>query len=217
MDISGEIDQSAKIIWDYHHLNMPLKQADCMIVLGSNDVRVAEYAAELFKQGLAPIAVFSGHRGQLTEKWHRSEADVYAEAALAAGLPRENILIENQSTNTGQNLLFSRKLLEEHGIYPKSVLLVHKPYMERRTYATARKIWSEVECIVTSPPIPFEDYPNETIPKDIVINQMVADLQRIMLYPVRGFQIKQNVPAPVRKAYDELTKRGFTKRLVVKE
>lgn len=198
-------------------MNMQLQRADCMIVLGSNDVRVAEYAAGLFKQGLAPIVVFSGHKGQLTEKWERSEAEVYAEAAIAAGLPREAILIENKSTNTGENLLFSRKLLEKLGVNPRSVLLVQKPYMERRTYATARKVWPEVECIVTSPPISFEDYPNDIIPKDIVINQMVADLQRILLYPSRGFQIEQDVPMRVRKAYDELIKRGFTKRLVEKE
>src|SRR5258706_4197266 len=115
----SETDQLATIIWDYHHLNQPLKQADCMIVLGSNDVRVAEYAAELFKQGLAPIVVFSGHKGQLTEDWQRSEADVYAEAAIAAGLPRKHLLIENQSTNTGENIIFSRRMLEKHGINPQ--------------------------------------------------------------------------------------------------
>lgn len=214
MLLNSETDQLAQIIWDYHRVNQPLEKADCMLTLGSNDVRVAEYAAELYIKDMAPIIVFSGHKGQLTEGWERSEADVFAEAALAKGVPKDKILIENQSTNTGKNIIFSRHLLEKHGINPTSIILVHKPYMERRSYATCRKVWPEVQCIVTSPPISFQDYPNNTIPKDVVINQMVADLQRILLYPARGFQIEQEVPENVLEAYNELIVKGYTKRML---
>ena len=61
--------------------------------------------------------------------------------------------------------------------------------MERRTYATIKVHWPNKKVIVTSPQINFEDYPTKDISKDDVINIMVGDLQRIKIYPDKGFQI----------------------------
>jgi uncharacterized SAM-binding protein YcdF (DUF218 family) len=55
------------------------------------------------------------------------------------GVPREKILIENHSRNTGQNIDFSRQLLRAHGINPTRIIAVHKPYAGRRLLATLRK------------------------------------------------------------------------------
>ena len=49
-----------EIIWEYCLLHQPLKKADIIFVLGSHDLRVAERAAELYQQELAPLIVFSG-------------------------------------------------------------------------------------------------------------------------------------------------------------
>lgn len=103
-------------------------------------------------------------------------------------------MIENKSANTGENVDFTKRLLDEKGLKFDTFILVQKPYMERRTFATFKKVWPEKSLIVTSPPISFEDYPNEEISKDKVINIMVGDLQRIKLYPGRGFQIFQEIP-----------------------
>ena len=42
---------------------------------------------------------------------------------------------------------------------------------------------------------------------------MVGDLQRIRLYPDKGFQIHQEIPDDVWKAYEELVEAGFDKYL----
>jgi len=86
--------------------------------------------------------------------------------------------------------------------------------MERRTYATFKKIWPEKEFIVTSPQINFEDYPNNEISNKMVINIMVGDLQRIKVYPERGFQISQEIPKNVWEAYEKLVKCGFISHLI---
>ena len=70
------------------------------------------------------------------------------------GVPRANILIENQSTNTGENVRLTRQLLAERGLDPESFILVQKPYMERRSFATFRKVWPEKRVTVTSPQVP---------------------------------------------------------------
>ena len=212
--ITQEVLVEAKKLWDYHHLNHVPATADCILVLGSHDLRVAGRGAELYLQGLAPILLFSGGLGNVTKGvWKDPEADLFARIALDMGVPSEAIFIENRSTNTGENIQFSKDLLAEKGLDPQRFLLVQKPYMERRSYATFKKHWPEKELIVTSPQISFEDYPTPEIPMERVIDIMVGDLQRIRIYPAKGFQIAQEIPDEVWAAYEKLVGWGFDKHL----
>jgi uncharacterized SAM-binding protein YcdF (DUF218 family) len=133
-------------------------------------------------------------------------------------VPVERILIENESTNTGENVAFTRRLLAQRGLAPRSFLVVHTPYMERRSYATFRKVWPEPRVSVTSPPVSFDDYlahhANPALSRDDVIGIMVGDLQRLRVYPQRGFQIPQEIPADVWAAGEELIRRGYDRYLV---
>lgn len=209
------IDQLAKILWDYNCLYDDVTKADAIIVLGSHDIRVAQRGAQLFLQGYAPLLVFSGNVGRLTEgKWDKTEAEIFADVAIKMGVPEEKILIEKASTNTGENIEFTKALLNEKGISIHNVILVQKPYMQRRSLATCKKIWPEVKVQVTAPEISFENYPNEQISKDDLINIMVGDTQRIKVYAEKGYQIYQEMPDNVWQAYEELVKRGFTKHVI---
>ncbi|MFT3948269.1 MAG: YdcF family protein [Agriterribacter sp.] len=106
----------AKILWDYHHMKHTMEKADCILALGSHDVRVADRAADLYLQGFAPLIVFSGGLGNLTSGiWTIPEADLFAAIAVKKGVPEKDILIENKSTNTGENIIFSQKILKEKG------------------------------------------------------------------------------------------------------
>jgi len=213
--ITKEVLAEARKLWDYHHLYHVPAPSDCILVLGSHDLRVADRGAELYLEGLAPILIFSGGLGNVTKGlWKDPEADKFARIALDKGVPAEAIFIENQSTNTGENILFTQRLLEDKGLHPRTFLLVQKPYMERRSYATFKKHWPDKELIVTSPQIAFEDYPTPEIPLERVIQIMVGDLQRIRIYPEMGFQIEQEIPEEVWEAYERLVEWGFTQHLV---
>ncbi len=144
----------------------------------------------------------------------KPEAEVFADVAMRLGVPEEKILLENQSTNTGENIILTRKLLQERDIHPQKIILVQKPYMLRRAYATARKQWPEMEFLVTGPQIDFAHYPNAEIPKDLLINIMVGDTQRIKRYAEMGFQIPQEIPDWVWAAYEELVQQGYTQHLI---
>ncbi|HXB95059.1 MAG TPA: YdcF family protein [Puia sp.] len=212
--ITENVLEAARKLWDYHHLHHMPAKTDCILVLGSHDLRVAERGADLYLEGWAPIIIFSGGYGNVTRGiWKDPEADRFARIALDRGVPAEAIFIENVSTNTGENILFTGRMLEEKGLHPRSFLLVQKPYMERRAYATFKKHWPDTELIVTSPQIAFEDYPTEDIPMEKVINIMVGDLQRIRIYPEKGFQIAQDIPDEVWAAYEKLVALGFTRHL----
>jgi uncharacterized SAM-binding protein YcdF (DUF218 family) len=122
-------------------------------------------------------------------------------------------LIENKSTNTGENILFTQNLLKEKGLDFHSFIVVQKPYMERRSYATFKKHWPEKDLMVTSPQLGFDEYPNAEIPLERVIHIMVGDLQRIKIYPEKNFQIYQEIPEDVWASYNALIDAGFTKHL----
>lgn len=215
MPTDDEIDALAQIVWDYHLLRQPLARCECLLVLGSNDPRVAEHGARLFLEGWAPRIVFSGGVGALTEGMYvASEAEHFAGIAREMGVPDEQILIEPHSTNTGENIRFTRALLERHGLSPASFLVVQKPFMERRTYATFRKQWPGPQILVSSPPIAFVNYPNEHLSRESIINVMVGDLQRIREYPARGFQVPQEIPEAVWSAWEELVAAGFDQHLI---
>jgi uncharacterized SAM-binding protein YcdF (DUF218 family) len=217
--MDNRIRELANRIWQYHQLNHQLSTADVILVLCSHDKAVAETGAKLFLEGWAPLLIFSGGLGSITRRlWNEPEADLFAKIALRMGIPPEKILIENRSTNTGENILFTKRLLAERHIETRKFIVVHKPYMERRSYATFRKLWPEKELLVTSPRVSFEEYlsrySNETLSSEDVISIMVGDLQRLKLYPRKGFQIHQDIPDDVWEAYKELVKAGFDKYLI---
>ncbi len=213
--LSPEIISWATLLWDYHHMNHTLKKCDCILALGSHDLRVAECAVQLYLEGWAPFIVMSGGLGNLTkETWTEPEANQFAAIAIKNGVPEKNIFIENKSTNTGENILFTQKLLKEKRLDPKSFIVVQKPYMERRAYATFKKHWPEKFLLLTSPQLSFKDYITKDITIEMVINIMTGDLQRIKYYPEKGFQVYQEIPGEVWNAYENLVKAGFNKHLI---
>jgi len=213
--INPEALTLAKKLWNYHQLHHTLEKSDCILVLGSMDTRTAERGADIYLQGYAPIIIFSGGLGKLTkDMWAGTEAELFATIALDKGVPREAIFIENKSTNTGENILFTQQLLQEKNLDLESFIVVQKPYMERRSYATFKKHWPTKKLLVTSPLLSFEEYPTNDIPVEKLINMMVGDLQRIKLYPEKGFQVYQQIPEEVWEAYEELVAMGFNKQLL---
>lgn len=209
----------AERVWRYHHMDHELQKSDIILVLCSHDTTVAERGAQLFLDGWAPLLAFTGGLGAITRRlWSDPEADRFARIAIEMGVPEDRILIENRSTNTGENVAFTRDLLRSRGLDPASFILVQKPYMERRTFATFSQVWPGKSVRVTSPQISMDDYltrySHESLSADDVISIMVGDLQRIREYPKRGFQIPQEIPDDVWQAYGELVKAGFDRHLL---
>ncbi|KAI1384772.1 DUF218 domain-containing protein [Hypoxylon trugodes] len=205
--------QDAETLYNYHQLHMPLeKEVDAVFCLCSLDTRVAERAAQLILDGYGKYLIFSGGTGRLTQgRYDKPEAQVFGDIALNMGVPKEKLLIEPLSTNTGENVRFTYALLQDKGLQLNSFILVQKPYMERRTYATFKKQWpdSDTRISVTSPQFKWDEYPNDANPKDLVINIAVGDLIRIREYPSRGFQIPQDIPDEVWEAGQRLIRAGY--------
>ncbi|ROW07285.1 hypothetical protein VMCG_03951 [Cytospora schulzeri] len=224
-----QINQDAELVYNYHRMHMPLPlKADAIFTLCSLDVRVAHRAAQLYLDGHGRYLIFSGGSGKLTaDRFAKPEAEVFADISRAKGVPEEAIIIESKSTNTGENVRFTYEILMNRGLFGgengiRSFILVQKPYMERRTYATFMKQWPGTDSSVdgkgvgfsvTSPQLEWSDYPNEDNPLDLVVNIMVGDLIRICEYPVKGYQISQVIPGEIWEAGQRLVAAGFDSHL----
>lgn len=80
------------------------------LIRGRVDRAITFYKRQLDKTGKKAIFLPSG--GQGTDETI-SEADAMKRYLLEQGIPEEQILVENQSKNTVQNMVFSKKLIEE--------------------------------------------------------------------------------------------------------
>lgn len=213
--ITDEQFHDATLIWNYHQMGHELRPCSAAIGLGSHDLGVATTAVDLYRAGLFPVVVFSGGNSPTTRaRFPRGEAVHYREHALSLGVPDAAIIVESKAANTGQNITFSRELLAEAGVEVRSLLLISKPYMERRSYATCRKLWPEAEVVCASEPLELDDYIKSIGDEKLVVDMLVGDLQRVIEYPKLGFAVEQDVPGDVYDAYERLLGAGFDSRLI---
>lgn len=211
--------EDLRVIWDYLRLNMEPEKADCIIGFGCINDDVAKRSAELYLDGYAPKILFTGGLGRNTlGRWNKSEAERFCDIATELGVPRKDILIENKSTNSGENIDFSREVLAQNNMTVSKILAVHKPYMERRVFAALGKKWPEVTVITASANIDMEDYIALTMKQGLdekeIIETIVGDLQRMDRYAELGFQIKQEIPDNVWTAFHNLVRKGYDGQLV---
>jgi hypothetical protein len=209
----------ARVIWDYLQLRHQPIPADVIVAFGTNDLRVAQFAADLHLRGYGPTLVCTGglaHQGDdpLATGWARPEAEMFADAAEARGVPRDRILIEPRALNTTENIRFTRELLESRGLKPRNVVLAMKPFVERRAWAVMAVEWPEMPATVASPRMSLDEYFTPELDPARVIDIMMGDLQRIWVYAGKGWSAPQRVPEEVHAAYRRLAGLGFTRRLL---
>lgn len=217
--MSEDVLEYAQVIWDYMRIEQPVEVADLILGLGNHDIRSARHAASLWNKGLAPSILFSGNSGVGTKDFlSEPEAEWFASEARLLGVPDNAIIIEPKATNTGENIRFSYNLLEERNIVPRNIIIVSKPYMLRRVYATFMRQWPSADTpniIMSAIDVPMREYiETERSSAEYIVNLMVGDLQRIKVYPQKGFQIDQQIPSNVEKAYEVLIEKGFDKHLI---
>jgi uncharacterized SAM-binding protein YcdF (DUF218 family) len=207
-----------QVIWDYLCLRQTPQKADCIVGFGNFNTDIAVRAAQLYRQGLAPKVLFTGGLGRNTQGLlPEPEAVRFARVAMEQGVPAEDILLEDQSTNTAENIRFTRRLLEEKGFPHGRILGVHQPFMERRIQAAMGVYWPELDFSVTSPQVTIPEYlqraRQQGISEHASICVIVGDFQRMELYAQKGWQLPQQIPQEAWKAFHRLVELGFDSQL----
>lgn len=213
--ISVQTWSDAQQLWEFQQMHHEPRPCSVGIGLGSHDLGVADVTVNLYRRGMFPLIVFTGATSRTTrDRMPRGEAEHYRERALELGVPGSAILVEPEARNTGENINFTRELLAERGVDVASVLLVSKPYEERRAFATARRLWPGVEIVSASASMTLSEYVDSMKDPRLVLDMLVGAQQRLLIYPEQGFMIRQEVPGSVAAAYERLCSEGFTSRLV---
>ena len=207
-----------QIIWDYLCLHQVPREADVIVGFGNFNTNIARRVAELYHQGLAPKVLFTGGLGRNTEGLlAEPEAVRFAKVAMECGVPEADILIEDKSTNTKENIEFTRRLLEEKDIPHGRILGVHQPFMERRIKAAMGVYWPELEFSVTSPQVTIPEYlldaKKQGVSENASISVIVGDFQRMDLYAKKGYQLPQHIPEEAWEAFRRLVEMGYDSQL----
>ena len=207
-----------QIIWDYLCLRQMPKKADCIVGFGNFNTDIARRAAQLYLEGLAPKVLFTGGLGRNTEGLlPEPEAVRFAKVAMDCGVPEKDILIEDRSTNTKENIVFTRRLLEEAGIPHEHILGVHQPFMERRIWAAMGVYWRGLNFSVTSPQVTIPQYlaraREQGVSENASISVIVGDFQRMDLYARKGYQLYQQIPEQAWEAFRQLVALGYDTQL----
>ena len=207
-----------QILWDYRGLHLKPEKADVIVGFGNFNDNIARRAAELYLQGYAPKILFTGGLGRNTKNLlSEPEAERFARVAMECGVPEADILREDKSTNTKENILFTREMLERLGLKHDRILGVHQPFMERRICAAMGVYWPEQSFRVTSPQVTIPEYLREAerqgMTREGSISVIVGDFQRMDLYARLGYQLPQEIPEQAWEAFRQLVDMGYDKQL----
>lgn len=207
-----------QILWDFMQLKMPLQKADCIVGFGNFNDNIASRAAELYLQGYAPKILFTGGLGRNTQGvLPEPEAVRFARTAMECGVPECDILIEDKSTNTAENILFTKDMIAKCSLSSRRILGVHQPFMERRIMAAMGVYWPETVFQVTSPRVEIETYLADSVCQGITekaaIDVIVGDFQRLDIYAEKGYQLPQDIPEDKWDAFHALVRLGYDGQL----
>ena len=134
--------------------------ADCVVLAGNAVIPTIDAACRLSAENRTLLisggighstpflyaAVARHPRYHVLQTTGRAEADILADIAYQFwNIPRERILVEDKSTNCGENARFTRDMLEAQGITVRNGIVVQDPTMQRRTMATFARVWEGTE------------------------------------------------------------------------
>lgn len=118
------------------------QKSDLIFVFAAPTLFRAEKANELYRQGLAPLIMLSGHAPFYQSK-KISEALEYRNFLIKGGTPKDSLIIEEESITIPDNVRSSLNRLDELKIKFKSLILINSPYVQRRGWAHFKKYLSD--------------------------------------------------------------------------
>lgn len=187
----------------------PAAPAAFVVGLGHFDRAIPRLCGDLVRAGHAEWIIFSGGVGAGSGDFTQPEArELRDELQRHAPELLERIaLVEDKSTNTGENFAFTTQALAATrpdlipGATRRGALIVATPCRLRRARATAHLHWPGVRI--------FGVCPERSLGEEAALyarlgqdlrSQLVGEVERLVSYPGRGFIASVTVPAEVLSA-----------------
>ena len=167
--------------------------SDVIFLPGNGYQEMAENAARLYHQGLAPYILPSGRYsitkgrfgGVLTEnsiyseRSYTTEWEFLSDVLRENGVPEQAILKEDQASYTYENALFSRQVTDRNQIEVRRAILCCKNYHARRAWLYYHTVFQETEILVCPSQVDEIDRENWSR-SEKGIREVMAELERIV-------------------------------------
>ena len=197
--------QATRILYDFLTQSTPidrLPQSDAIFVFGHNDYRVADQAAKLYHLGKAPKIIVTGGVGPRTKLpvGYETEAQYYAATLAIKSVPQNAVILEDQSTNTLQNVQFGISVAKLAGLKPCCLIAIAMPPLLRRSIATIRQQYPKIKVVGSTFNLVMGDY----LLTERKIARLRGEVERLIRYAEQGDIAPTVIPDEVLEAYKHL-------------
>lgn len=210
--LSPDLDAAARQAFAYLSATDPLPAArvDAVMGFGTFDLSLAAFCGDVWRRGLAPRIVFTGGFGAGTADLGQPEADAWCEELRRThpAIPASQIIVENRSTNTTENIEFTAALLERD--YPdlafgrglRTAIVVAAPARLRRVKLALLEKQPSVRVTCALPAADFDReyalHERKGIP---FLPHLLGELDRIVSYAERGWIASEPLPPEIAAAH----------------
>jgi len=157
---------------DFIFIEDEMREADVIFLPGNRYPDMAEEAAALYGQGLAPVVIPSGRwyiggerfegplkKGEIYDERYETECDFLRDVLMKNGVPDEAILCEREASFTYQNAINTRKLTDARGMTFRRAILCANTIHARRAGMYYRLLYPETEILIR--PVPAQGITRE--------------------------------------------------------
>ncbi|MBU2592618.1 MAG: YdcF family protein [Patescibacteria group bacterium] len=173
-------------ISDFLFLPANLEKAELIFVFGHSYLSTMDEVKKLYDKKYSNRILITGHsKGRLKD----IEADRFFKRGGELGIPEKIFLLERKATNTKENILFSKPIIEKEIGFKniKTILFVCKTFHTRRVLMTARKFFPANIKFCFYPVIDERNIQkNNWWKDDIARNRVLEEIKRIGEYALRG-------------------------------
>ena len=124
--------------WDNSHSRLSIRRGGDRIWQAIN----------LYHLGKVDKILISGQNGFLAED-KLNEADQFRDVLIQNGIPDEDIIVENQSKNTHENAVESKKMLENYPEVESVLLITSALHMPRSKACFEKEGFENFDCFTT--------------------------------------------------------------------
>lgn len=172
-------------ITKYIFLESDNESADLAMVFGTRHKDAVHAAYDLYSNGFVNKILVSGGINKITKK---NEAEEMKNGLVTLGVKMDDIIMENKSTNSLENVLFSKRIIEERVGFSKigSIIAVVKNYHSRRAMMTLKKHFPKGVKLM---PVVYDIYGftrNDWMKSEVGREKVMSEWSKIAKYLKKG-------------------------------
>lgn len=192
-------------LFNYLNLKVEPQKADIIIGFGHFDLKIPKRCAKLYQKGYAPKILFTGGIGAGTADLQKPEARAFFDILKQdyPDIPEEDVLIEDQSTNTGENIEFSANIVKQNSDLNFddenfSAILVANAVRQKRVDLTWQKHYSQSIVYNCPPQTTIEQEYELFQSKNRDLTELIlSEIDKIKHYPAKGYIKEEKIPEKI--------------------